>query len=155
MKKKIIAIGIIALFLLMGFSTSIAITEEESEENIESEGYKGGHFLLESITCAGNGSGWKSFFLPQSKFSYMMVVHYDSLKYGYFYTRAGKRVVFSAPINVSIFGLSYGLFFPGPLGDRWPHAYGSWLGSIYPTPLSIWGDIMEVGANYPIYVRLS
>ena len=150
MNKKIISIGIIAVFLLMDFSTSTAITEEESEENIESDEYKGTYFMIKSIGCSGKGFAWKSFWTKCSNLPYIMFVHYDSLDYGFFITREGERTDFEGSCNVLIFGFSFGDIMNSLGYDMFHQGYGDWFGFLEP---SSFGGLM-IDMQYPFYVRL-
>ena len=147
MKKKLIAIGIITLFLLMSFSTSASITDRVTSEQTDSDDYKGFHFMLGSIGLGGGGFAVKSFWLKHSNIPYILFAHYDFLDYGFYYTRDRERTDFEGPCTIIIVGFSFGDILNSLGYDMYHEGYADWFGFLEPSSFN-----MMINIQYPFLV---
>jgi hypothetical protein len=149
MNKKIIAIGIISLFLIIVLSTSAETIEKEPIEITELVEYKGTHLMLKSIGLNGEGFALKSFWNRNSNMPFIMFAHYGSLDYGFFITRDGDRTDFDESCNIIIVGFSFGDILNSLGIDAYHEGYGNWFGFFEPVSSNLMIDI-----QYPFFVYI-
>ena len=150
MKKKMITIGIIILFLLVSFSTTSAIMEKTNDvEDTDTEEYKGTHFMLKSIGLGGIGFALKSFWTRNSNIPYIIFAHYDSLNYGFYITREGERTDFEGSCNIVIIGFSFGDITTSLGYDTYHEGYCDWFGFFEASSFN-----MMISIQYPFIVSI-
>jgi len=125
------------------------VIEKEEIKDIDSDGYKGSHFMLNSIGLGGKGFALKSFWLKHSNMPYILFAHYDSLDYGFYYTRDRERTDFEGPCNIVIIGFSFGDLGNSLGYDTYHEGYCDWFGFFEPYSFNLMIDI-----QYPFFVNI-
>jgi hypothetical protein len=149
MKKKIISIGIIAIFLLLCFSSSVVLGKDILEKKADTENSNGVYINPQCVGFSGSGYAFKSFWLKRSNTPYIMFCHYDSLEYGFILDKEGKRIDIETN-NVIIVGFSFGQYIYSQGVGEYRQAYGNWFGFLEP---SSFGGMM-IDIQNPFYVLL-
>ena len=151
MKKKIISIGIMAIFLLLCFSSSVVIGEDISGKKAETMNSNGIYINPQCVGFSGSGYAFKSFWQKRSITPYIMFCHYDSIEYGFIIDKEGKRIDIEAHnVNMIIVGFSFGHNINRMGIGEYRQGYDDWFGFLEP---SSFGGMMIDNQN-PFYVLL-
>ncbi len=153
MRRKIITIIIITIFLLIGFSSLTVSCENTLGKKANSENSQSVYINPECVGFSGSGYAYKSFWLKRSNTPYIVFCHYDGLEYGFIIDKKDKRIDFEGHnINVIVFGFSFGqhLYSYNTTKFEFRQAYCDWFGFLEP---NAFGGL-NIDIQNPFYVIL-